>query len=200
MVYNYLYSYYAKTGEFEKAKIEIEKALVLDPLSLRINTSVGDSLFYLERYDDAIAQYEKTLTLDENFRSAIGNLAWVHVAKENYNAAEVLFNRRKNLINKPLKGLMGLGFVYAKTGRIKEANDCLDQIIKRSNKETNVLLEIDLAILYTGFGDFDKALNHLEKAINEKYGIIYLKTHYGFKELRNKERFINLLHKVGLKD
>ena len=193
-----LYNYYATIGEFEKAKKEIVEALKLDPLSLRINTSMGDSFFYLRMYEEAIKQYEKTLELDSSFRSAIGNMAWVYVAEGEYEKAEELFIHRKNLINHPLKGLMGLGFVYAKMNKSDKARDCLEKILKRVEEEDNILLDIDLAILYTSLGDYDKTFLHLERAVNEKYGIIYLKTHYGFTEIRNDDRFINLLQKIGL--
>ena len=53
-----------------EATAEHDRAVALDPLSLIINTNVGDGLYDTRQYDKAIDQYQKTLELDANFSLA----------------------------------------------------------------------------------------------------------------------------------
>ncbi len=55
------------TGQIEREITEIKRALELDPLSLIINTNVGQAYIYANRFDEAIAQLRKTVEMDESF-------------------------------------------------------------------------------------------------------------------------------------
>src|SRR3984893_17394501 len=52
---------------FDQAVAEHKQAIALDPLSLILNTNVGDGLYDAHQFDQAIEQYQKTLELDANF-------------------------------------------------------------------------------------------------------------------------------------
>jgi len=54
-------------SDAEIAIAEIRRAQELDPLSLVINSTYGYILFQARRYDDALAQAQKTLEMDANF-------------------------------------------------------------------------------------------------------------------------------------
>jgi hypothetical protein len=57
----------------------------------------------------------------------------------------------------------------------------------------------DLAIIYAGIGDRDHAFEWLEKAYEERSGLLlYLKTDPFFDPLRSDPRFADLLLRVGL--
>ena len=48
----------------------MKRALELDPLSLIINTNLGQAYLYAGRLDDAIAQLHKTIEMDAGFYPA----------------------------------------------------------------------------------------------------------------------------------
>jgi tetratricopeptide (TPR) repeat protein len=61
-------------GRFDEAISEVHRAVDLDPLSLIINADLGGTLMMARRYDQAIAQLQRTLALDERFGYARWNL------------------------------------------------------------------------------------------------------------------------------
>jgi Ca-activated chloride channel family protein len=53
-------------GEFEEALSDFESALVQDPENPVITLAVGETLFRLERYEEALAEFERTLSLTDD--------------------------------------------------------------------------------------------------------------------------------------
>src|SRR5437867_1960597 len=61
-------------GDFNTAIAELKRAQQLDPLSLIINADLGVTFFLARRYDEAIAQFRKTIEMDPHFYYAHWNL------------------------------------------------------------------------------------------------------------------------------
>ncbi len=61
-------------GRFDEAISENKRAVELDPLSLIINADLGSTFMMARQYDQAIAQLQRTLTLDNKFGYAHWNL------------------------------------------------------------------------------------------------------------------------------
>jgi TolB-like protein len=60
----------SQTGRPEAAIEQMRRALESDPLSLMVNNSAGWHLYLARQYDEAIAQFKKTLELDPSFALA----------------------------------------------------------------------------------------------------------------------------------
>ena len=95
-------------------------------------------------------------------------------------------------------GLLALlGHAYAASGKQGEAQKILGELNKMS--EQAYVSPYDLAILYLGLGDKDRALEQLNKAYDDRAGwIIYLKVEPIFDPLRSDARFVDLVRRVGL--
>ena len=90
-----------------------------------------------------------------------------------------------------------LGHAYALAGKRDEALKVLDEL-KELSKEKRVSPG-DMALLYTGLGQREQALEWLEKAYEERCGdLAYLKVDPRFDSLRSDPRFQNLLRRIGL--
>lgn len=90
-----------------------------------------------------------------------------------------------------------LAYAYAASGRRAEAMKIRDELTTMA-KEQDVS-PYDLAILYTGLGEKDQALDQLSKALDERAGwIIYLKVEPLFDPLHSEPRFTDLVRRLGL--
>ena len=60
----------APLGQFQRARAELQQAAELEPVSLAIATSLGVLKFFERHYDQAIAQFQSVLEMDEGFAAA----------------------------------------------------------------------------------------------------------------------------------
>jgi tetratricopeptide (TPR) repeat protein len=66
---------FAQAGQFERAHIETDKVLEVDPQFVRALSMKG-SIFYLQKnYDEAVKWYEKALAVDSSFDEAVKMIA-----------------------------------------------------------------------------------------------------------------------------
>jgi tetratricopeptide (TPR) repeat protein len=74
-------------GDFEKAILKMEQALVLDPLSLPIITNLADAYAFAGRFSDALEQYDKAIEMDPLFRRAFEGKGILYLASKDYDKA-----------------------------------------------------------------------------------------------------------------
>jgi eukaryotic-like serine/threonine-protein kinase len=191
--------YLSATGRFREADAEKERALELEPLSLVVNFEAGLSLYFSRNYDKAIDQFQKTLELDANFPPPHTFLAAAYEQKGMFNEAIAAFQRALSTTQGPAKilAMAGLGHVYAVSGRKAEADKILAELQRLS--EHSYVQATDLALVYAGLGDKDKAFTWLEKAYEEhSFTLSSLKVEPRFDPLRSDPRYADLLRKIGL--
>jgi tetratricopeptide (TPR) repeat protein len=88
-----------------------------------------------------------------------------------------------------------LGHVYAVSGKRTEALKILNEMKEMSKQK--YVSPYDLAIVYVGLGEKDRAMEQLNHAYEEQSGwIIYLKVEPFFDPLRSDPRFQDLLRRV----
>src|SRR5205814_9758628 len=107
--------------------VELRRAEELDPLSPIIGTNLGDSLVYARRYDEAIAQYRRTLVRDPELGYAHQALGWAYGSKGMY--PEAIAETRTAIVlrnGSSTKGYWGLWL--AKSGKRDEAVKLLSEL------------------------------------------------------------------------
>lgn len=192
--------YLDAVGKVEEAVSEMEMAVQLDPLSLQINNCLGDAYFFAERLDEAMEQYEKTLELDPSFRAALEGKGMVYLVKGEIDQSIKVLEEYQKQTKHPLKGVTALGIAYARAGKLEEAHECLRKLKERERTEIDISLSMDFACLYAELKDLDKAFYYLEKTVEERVGLVFLRAHPMWKDLRTDPRFKNLMKKIGFKD
>jgi len=192
---HYFYAYYlTRMGRRDESIKEIKRAQELDPLLLIISRNVGMVFFYARQYDQAIEALQKTLELDPNFKRTHYFLGRAYVQKSRYEEALIEFQKEKNIFKKWDPTLeYNIGIAYAKMGKKEEAEQVLDELIKKSRAYYGI------ALINFALGENNQGFKWLEKAYEERYGILVsLRVEPGFDSVRSDPRFIALLKKVGL--
>ena len=199
---HYTYSLYLRAiGKIEECIEECETARVLDPLSLVINSTLGENYTFAERFEDAEKQYLKTLELDPNFRSASWNLGFNYLLRGDFEKGLKTFKEVYEVGGDDVKGFKGqatIGFTYALMGNIEAAEKCLEEIRKREISNPDIPVDIDYALIYRGLKDYDKVFYYLERALEDKNAtMLFIWKHPGWKDIHPDPRFKALMKKIG---
>jgi TolB-like protein/Tfp pilus assembly protein PilF len=184
-------------GKYDRGLEEMRRARDLDPFSVVYNSNLGWAYYIGRDPDRAIEQLKKTVDLDPN--SAM-TLFYSGMAFEQKGLADdaVAAYRRSADLSGGFPGLVGLGHVYAATGKRGEALKVLKDMENRSAKGSPIS-PTGFAIVYAGLNDRDKAFEWLEKArVQRDESILYLKCQPYFDTLRSDPRYDAMLRKIGL--
>jgi eukaryotic-like serine/threonine-protein kinase len=182
----------------EEGLARMEHALSLDPLSLIITTDIGELLYRQRRYEVALAQLQKALEMDPNFRLPY---FWQAACLFKLGrAAEVISGMEQALrVQGDSSGIKTLLAVACALGgdRVR-AQMLLDQLQQHAQRE--YVPPYYLAIIAAQLGWLDQAFGYLEQAYRERSGWVpWLKYDPMSDVLRQDVRFSDLLRRVGLK-
>lgn len=189
--------YLSAVGRLDEAIVEIRKAQEIDLLSLPINSNVAGAFYYARQYDRAIEQCLKVIEMDPTFYWAHRHLARSYEQKQMFDDAIAQFKKAVELSQENLHVLASLGRAYAVVGRIDDAQDILSRLIDEVERDN--ASPYDIAIIYAGLGENDEAFEWLERAYQERDGVMtHLKVTPLLDNLRSDPRFVNIVRKVGL--
>jgi TolB-like protein/tetratricopeptide (TPR) repeat protein len=184
-------SYLSQTGSLEQSLAENKIALDRDPVSPDMAQAVANSLYYLGRYDEAIAQYQRALALDPNFGMARRGLGNAYLQSRRYAEAVAELQAAHRLLGgDPFTSAL-LGYAYAVSGDTTRARATLSQFEERSKREPAFALE--MAQIYIGLGQRDRAFQWLSKAVDEHQVYLFLNADPLYRPLRPDPRFAGLL-------
>ena len=193
-----LYSYLlSATGRLDDSIAKINRALKADPLSVLLSSDAGAAYYWARRYEEAIKQYQHSIEIDPNDPLSYLGLGTVYEQLGRHDDAISTYQRAIATSERSSTILGPLGFAFAKSGRRDEALKIVEEL-KGISREKYVS-PYDLAILYTGLGDNDKAIEQLNRAYDERAGwIIALKVEPFFDSLRSDPRFEDLVRRLRL--
>jgi eukaryotic-like serine/threonine-protein kinase len=199
--YGTAHEYYAwfllTVGRSAEGVEETKRALELDPLSIELNTTVGQNLYEARRYDESIDQLRKTLDMDPNYWLARMFLGMAHEAKGDLAPATVEYVRARQTESSIPWTLAELGHVNGLAGKKGEAQQALKQLQDQSQR--GYVPAYNLAEVYIGLGQKEQALASLEKAYADRSMMMtFVKTDFQLDSLRAEPRFHALLDKMGL--
>ena len=185
----------AASGQTEREISEMKRALELDPLSLIINTNLGQAYIYANRFDEAIAQLRKTIEMDGSFYFAHLILGEALELKGEFPAALAEYQKAMALNDDPLcKGF--IGHLYGKSGRPDAARQILEQL--RQLRAQRYFEAYGIALVCLGLDNPSEALAWLEQGYRERDGfsLAVIRVDQFLDPLRNDPRFQALAEKV----
>ena len=189
--------YLAVVGRRQQALAEAQKAYELDPLSPVVGANLAKKLQENGQYDKAIDQAKRTLEVEPNSAVTHAVLGIVYQDKKMYADAISEYKTALQLGGYPeeVRGL--LGYVYAITGDLTNA----DRMIRELKQvwPGHARAALDLAVVYSGLGQKDRALYWLGKASEKEVGdLIEVGQDPHFAALHRDQRFQELVKQVGV--
>jgi TolB-like protein/tetratricopeptide (TPR) repeat protein len=183
-------------GRFDESLAEIERARHVDPLSPLINTISEWPMYFMRRYGEAAARYQKTLDIEPNYFPALLLVGSAYAQMGEFSKAIAGFQQLKAVDDTPWV-LAKLAHAYAVAGQVSEARQAIAELKRIS--ERRYVSPYDIAEIYAGLGEIERALEWLEKAYEERSSwLIFLGVEPKLDALRSDARFADLLARVGL--
>ncbi|HEX5653311.1 MAG TPA: guanylate cyclase, partial [Chitinophagaceae bacterium] len=191
--------YYVIVGKKELAVRSLQQAEQLDPLSPVIAQSLGSMYIFAGMFDEAVRQADKMLEINPRMRISIEMKGWAFGMKGDWPTALKLFEEVHRLTNHPLKGLMGLGFAYAKLGMTDEALEVIRKMEQRQREEPGSVIDADLAGVWFGLGNYDKAFYYINQCIDKRMGpVSYFLEYPAYDGIKNDPRYTEVQKRMGL--
>jgi tetratricopeptide (TPR) repeat protein len=182
-------------GRNSEAITEMRRAESLDPLSLIISADMADVLLIARRYDESIQQSRKTMEMDSRFAVTHFQLGQAFVQKHMYNEGIAELQRAIGFSGGNKTFRSSLAYAYAISGRRNEALEILNDLKNRSDNGFSNASQI--ALIYVGLDEKDKAVTWLEKAYGQRFNPSVL-IRPCFDPLRSDPRFLDLMRRIGL--
>jgi eukaryotic-like serine/threonine-protein kinase len=195
--YHALSTLRAVQGRVGDSIVAAKRAMDLEPLSWMLNFYLGFLYYIARRFDKAIDQILKALEIDPgnlaNHRYLADAYAYVSQPKKAIEECKRIIALSRGMMSLQLPAIV----TYSKVGELGKARELLDQAEKDWKPDGRSSFFI--AAAEARLGDKDKAFAWLERAFEERVGLlIYLKVHPMFDELRTDPRFEALAGRIGI--
>jgi tetratricopeptide (TPR) repeat protein len=187
---------YSNLGRNAESASEIKLARELDPLFPFGNALEGQFLSHAGRPDEALVQLAKTIELAPNFWMPHLFASSAYTEKRMFAEATASARRATELSPAQTVSIAFEGFALARSGDRSSAEANLNKLLKLSTER--FVPATHIAIIYSGLGEREKALDWLEKAIEQRDPkMTFLKVEPKWNDLRTEPRFIELMKKMN---
>ncbi|HUQ98584.1 MAG TPA: BTAD domain-containing putative transcriptional regulator [Gemmatimonadaceae bacterium] len=185
---------YAMTNRRGEALLEGRRALELDPLSPTARAEAANALLANGRCDEALAQLDRLKSLRPPLNRGGAIAAQCYARKQMW--PEAIASVQRISANAGPRGEAILGYVLARAGETEKARKILARLLDRSRSLNGSAF--DVALVYVGLAENDKALAWLNKAVDDRsLGFEWLPA--VAEDLSRDARFDGLRTRVGLR-
>jgi tetratricopeptide (TPR) repeat protein len=181
-------------GRMEEALLHIERAIEQDPLNPFINYFYGMVLGFIGRPDDVIAAFHTVLEIEPNFVLALGGVATMLYLKGKPDEALAIFRK---IYAGDAEITAGLEDGFEKNGFNGAYRAVADLMAERYGKPGSENAG-GIAIWYLRAGEYDLAIDWLEKSYEEHEPSMPYIGLFGGDLLSSYPRFQDLLRKMNL--
>lgn len=172
-----------------------KRAYELDPLAHRMD--MVTTLLRAGRYAEALNAAEIGVALDRSHPRASATLGWAYFLNERHDEGLAELERASALSAETTLWLSQLGEAYGLAGKMAKARSVLRNLERRA--ETGFVSPYHFAYVYTGLGQYDRAMDLLEEAVAKRTGPTYgIKGSFLLSRLHSHPRFRALLKEMNL--
>ncbi|MGC9357240.1 MAG: tetratricopeptide repeat protein [Anaerolineae bacterium] len=112
---------YAEQGELDKAIVEFEKAIALDPNNATLHNDLAAAYYQQGRIDEAVATWEQALEIDSELADTHYNLGLVYAGQGKLDEAITKWEETLQIDPNYANAHKNLGIAYTEQGRLEEA-------------------------------------------------------------------------------
>ncbi|PYS98430.1 MAG: hypothetical protein DMF63_16235 [Acidobacteria bacterium] len=195
--HHWYYVFLRDTGRLNEALEQIKIAKDLDPLSLVISVSYARAHFLI---GDSATGMELTTKLIELYPDYGPNhitlgLGYIKQGRKTEGLAEM---KKAYDLNPSPGALARVAYACALAGKAHEAGKLLKELMAKY--ERHEIIARDIAVVYIGMRDYDKAFECLEKDFASRSSeLAAIRSMLEFDEIRSDPRYADLLRRMGLK-
>jgi tetratricopeptide (TPR) repeat protein len=187
----------AVTGRADESVREMNKGRELEPFEPAPPTHVGWALYYARRFDESIEELRNVAASDPEFSLSYMVLAGNFMAKKMWGEGIAAGRKFVELTAESVVALSLLGWVSGSAGLKDEALKILERL--DGMPKERYVGPFFRALVWTGLGETNKALENLEKAYEARDSwMAWLKVWPVFDSLREEPRFQAVLKKMNL--
>jgi serine/threonine-protein kinase len=180
-------------GRAEDELAEARRALETDPLSPYAQAELAGGLFGIGRYDESLAELKRLAAVRPPLQAAAFIAAQCYAKKQMWPEAIAALRPLAETGDPQFVGL--LGYMLARAGQREEAQRILADRLAR--REQTGVGAFQVAMVYTGLGDFDHAFAWLDKSVDD-LSISSMIMGPTFDELHGDPRFALFRRRLGL--
>ncbi len=156
-------STYVKLGQMDRALLEFEKALLVDPNHPEALRWIAMLHAAQGELDQAVVAYERLMRVESDDQFVISTLADLYVLQGELPKAIEFYHRLIKEFGSSSQLHFNLGVLYGRLGRFNDAAQELSRALELSPNSLEI--RVALGLTYELSGAFDKAAAHYEEAI-----------------------------------
>jgi serine/threonine-protein kinase len=184
------------TGDPTLTRVEIARALELDPLSPFFRAYSGLLLYFARQYDQAEAELKRLVAAQPEFYLPHAYLGLVYERTGRQQEAVEEF-RNATRLDETTEALAQLGHACALAGQRAEARTILKNL--QTMSVSRYVSPYNIALIFAGLEDRDQAFAWLDKAVEDRSEWMHLiSVDPRLDGYRDDPRFEALLRRVGL--
>jgi Predicted integral membrane protein len=187
--------YYEWTNQLQAAVDEAANTVSTDPLSPNAVVEYARALYYAGRLTEAKAQVERARSLDSIAERLNLTSGEIYLKEKNYPLALREFERFARLTHRSSRAIALQSMTLAASGDRPKAQAILTELLARMKQ--GKATSFDLAIAYSGLGDFDNAFVYLNRSFEDQ-SMRPLIRDPSFSALQRDPRFAVLLKRMKL--
>lgn len=186
-------------GRTEEAHTSIRRALDVNPLEIGAYITASDVYYSSRQYDQAIAQIQEAVNLNPTYPYVNERLGQSYLQKGMFQEAIGELEKAAQAFPGNSEFRWKLGHAYAVAGKTAEARKILDDL--HALAKNQYIQPYGFALIHTGLGENDEALEWLERAYQDRNGWMpFLQVAPRLDPLRSDPRFQDLLRRMNLSE
>jgi tetratricopeptide (TPR) repeat protein len=154
-----------RRARLETARDYYAKALLLSPNNAQIHNEAGLVHYLLGDTQQALAEYQRSLELDQEFMQTYVLLGDLYLAQEEWEKAAEAYEAATQLRPDLAQAWSALGYAYSQMGAWDQAIAANEQVLEMIGDDYSTLK--NMAIIHREAGNLAQALFYAEQALSQ---------------------------------